>query len=280
MDLAAVAGRSYGPFTVGCSAEKVSEFVTATGDDRARWRDVAPPGYAAALLFAAAPAFLDDPDVRDYTRVLVHRDQAFEFESAVPSGAEVSVLGTVSSVRERGGAWFVGFEVEAPGYLVSQSTFLMSAGAPIAAAPEEPEPPWDARGDNDVPTESPLPPDELTPLRKSASRVDLIRYAGATRDWNAIHWDHTAAVAAGLPGIVAHGLLVGSWAAQAAGRYVPGDRPLRSLRLRFKAPLRPGVSALVGGRVKESEAGETRISLRVDAEDATLVTGDAVLWGK
>lgn len=38
-------------------------------------------------------------------------------------------------------------------------------------------------------------------------RVDLVRYAGAGGDLNPIHWDEHAAAAAGLPDVIAHGML-------------------------------------------------------------------------
>ena len=90
------------------------------------------------------------------------------------------------------------------------------------AGPEE-------RGINEIPVEQPLPAvgSPLPPLAKSASRGDLLRYAAATGDWNPIHWDHEAAVSAGLPGIVAHGLLMAAWVVQAAARHAHGDMPLR-----------------------------------------------------
>jgi acyl dehydratase len=38
-------------------------------------------------------------------------------------------------------------------------------------------------------------------------RVDLVRYAGASGDFNVIHWSDRVASAAGLPGVIAHGML-------------------------------------------------------------------------
>ena len=73
----------------------------------------------------------------------------------------------------------------------------------------------------------------------SASRSELVRYAAATRDWNPIHWDHNSAVAAGLPGVVVHGLLQGSWALRHATLGTQGDRPLAAARIRFRSPLLP-----------------------------------------
>ncbi len=41
----------------------------------------------------------------------------------------------------------------------------------------------------------------------TVTRADLVRYAGASGDRNPIHWSATAATAAGLPDVVAHGML-------------------------------------------------------------------------
>src|SRR5262245_54048749 len=38
-------------------------------------------------------------------------------------------------------------------------------------------------------------------------RVDLIRYAGASGDFNVIHWNERVAVEVGLPNVIAHGML-------------------------------------------------------------------------
>ena len=61
--LEVIAGRTYGPFRTTVAAAKVAEFVAATGDDDKRWAEHAPPGYAATLLFSAAPTFFADTDV-------------------------------------------------------------------------------------------------------------------------------------------------------------------------------------------------------------------------
>jgi acyl dehydratase len=48
------------------------------------------------------------------------------------------------------------------------------------------------------------------------TRSDLIRYAGASGDINPIHWSDRVAAAAGLPGVIAHGMLTMAL----AGRFV------------------------------------------------------------
>jgi acyl dehydratase len=49
--------------------------------------------------------------------------------------------------------------------------------------------------------------DELPPLQVRLTRTDLVRYAGASGDFNPIHWSDRAAQEAGLPGVIAHGML-------------------------------------------------------------------------
>jgi acyl dehydratase len=48
---------------------------------------------------------------------------------------------------------------------------------------------------------------EVGRLSVPLTRLDLVRYAGASGDLNPIHWDERAAAAAGLPDVIAHGML-------------------------------------------------------------------------
>jgi len=283
VDLNELAGRRYGPFHLRTSVEKVEEFVTATGDDPDRWEFHTPPGFAAVAVFKAAPAFFVDEIAAPYARTLVHVDQTFRWHQPLPQEIDTRVIGEVESVRHRGEMFFVTFTTRTEGddgtrFLEAAATFLMSDGPlPKERVTVESEPAWDERGMNDVPGPVVLPAvgEPLPPLLKSASRADLVRYAGATRDWNPIHWDHQAAVAAGLPGIIAHGLLMAAWVAQAAGRVVAGPLPLRDLRLRFRKPLRPGAQAEIDSDVKAADA----LTCVIRSRGSDLVTADATLGG-
>jgi acyl dehydratase len=51
------------------------------------------------------------------------------------------------------------------------------------------------------------PGEQLPARRFPLRRLDLIRYAGASGDFNIIHWNERAAVAVGLPNVIAHGML-------------------------------------------------------------------------
>ena len=278
--LADLDGRSYGPFELAVEAGRVADFVAATGDAAERWASEAPPMFANVALFAAAPAFLEDPEVVPYTRSLIHSEQTYEWSRAVGIGERLAVAGRIEGVRARGPLNLVTFTIEAGGdagsWLEGRAVFLMADEA-ATASDDRPEPTVHERGPTDLLSTLPLPVEgeQLSPLARSASRADLVRYAAATRDWNPIHWDHDAARGAGLPGTVVHGLLMGAWMATAAGRHTEGPHPLRTLRLRFRRPLSPGVAAAVTGRVDGVDDDGADVSLAVEADGERLVTGSA-----
>jgi len=284
MPLDSLTGRAYGPHPFRVCTDKVTEYLLATGDDPVRWNRFAPPGYASLALFNVAPAFLEDPEVAPYTRVLVHADQTFRWYLPWALEEALSVRGMVERVRARGSSYFVTFTMtvdNAAGEraLDSSSTFVMSPESPEIEPEEESEPPVTVRARNEVPTPAPVPAvqEALPELAKSASRADLVRYAGATRDWNPIHFDHDAAVAAGLPGVVVHGLLMTAWATQAATRLVNQPLPLTEARFRFRAPLRPGEPAVVTGVVEADDGREASIKAKVVAGDLERVTATMIM---
>ncbi len=276
MTLAEVAGRRYGPVSLLIAAPSVASFVAATGDDPHRWADHAPPSYAAAALFTVAPAFLSDGDAAGVTRSLIHTEQSFTWHRPLEVGETIDVEGRVAEVRARRSLNLVTFEVTAGSWLQGTATFLMSAEA-AAAADEEPEPAQDVAAIDERPSSRPFPAagSEISSMARSASRADLVRYAGASGDWNPLHWDHQAAVEAGLPGVVVHGLLMASWLIQAAARHAPGPHPLAEMRLRFRKPLRPAVQATITGSATDG----TGLALQVAADGATLVSATARVTG-
>ncbi len=234
--------RSFGPLPFRVCVEKVSDFVAATKDDPERWRDAAPPGFMAAALFVVASDLLRQLSEHS----VIHGEQTFTWHRPLRMESQLEVTGVVTRVRERGGVSFVDFVVEVSGaegpVAESASSFLISGDfAPGAGGEGHAEP---APEDDGSPG----------PGQLAASRADLVRYAAATRDWNPIHWDHDAAVAAGLPGVVAHGLLQAGWAFVAASGLRPGDLPLRSAKVRFRNPLLPAVPVSVAIEMGESGA--------------------------
>ena len=256
MALADITGREYGPIHYRLDPEKVADFIEATADTPERWRSEAPPGLAGALLFAVAPALLGDPDLSTHNHGVIHGDQSFTWHRPFEYTKQVTVLGKVSKLRERGGVAFLGFSMNVSddvGTLCEgESTFVLSGSESAASGHEErSEPGPDVAGDGSFP--------DATVVR-TASRRDLVKYAGASRDYNPLHWDHDTAVAAGLPGVVVHGLLQSAWILQATG-------PVASAKFRYRAPLLPSVA--VGVFVDESSG---RPQARISDGDRDYVT--------
>ena len=50
------------------------------------------------------------------------------------------------------------------------------------------------------------PGTELPAKSYRATRADLVKYAGASGDFNPIHWNERFARSVGLPGVIAHGM--------------------------------------------------------------------------
>jgi acyl dehydratase len=285
MSLDELRSARFGPARRRIAPEKVAEFVVATGDDPQRWTDTAPPSYAARLLFVAAAAFLSSPEVTAHTKVLLHTDQDFRWHGPLPVGSPVEITGTVADVRHRGPVSFVTFTTTVTGdggatLLDATSRFLMGAEPADPPQREWAEPAVADRAADERPQRYPMPSPggDLPSLAKSASRIDLVRYAGASGDFNPIHFDHAAAVGAGVPGVVVHGLLMAAWVAQlaAAGGAERPD-PLEDLRLRFRAPLPPGSPAVVGGAVEERDEERATVKVAIHHRDEALVTGRATV---
>ena len=279
-----LAGSVIGPIAHRVDRERIDAFVEVTGDDAKRWRGQAPPGYAAALLFAVAGDFLTDPRIAPYLATLIHIDQQFTFSRPIAVDADVVVTGTVSRVRERGGAYFVTFvasgEIAGEVVLESRSTFLMSDEATGGVATDAPEPDVSDRARNDtVVASSEAQMGQTSTMEKSASRKDLIRYSAATGDFNPLHWDHDSARAAGLEGVVVHGLLMLSWLAQQASVYGRGPAPVATIKVRFRSALRPAEAARIEATVKDiaTDCREAVIGLRLSVGEAEVVTGSAVV---
>src|SRR4029453_530757 len=71
------------------------------------------------------------------------------------------------------------------------------------------------------------------------TRPDLVRYAGASGDFNPLHYDDAFARSAGLPGVMAHGM----FSAGLLGSFLVAwieDRRVRRFKLRFRSPVWPG----------------------------------------
>ena len=122
----------------------------------------------------------------------------------------------------------------------------------------------------DVGTELPA---QTFPLQ----RVNLVMYAGASGDFNVIHWNQRVATSVGLPDVVAHGMLTMAEAGRVLTDWVGDPGAVLSYGVRFTRPVPvpdDGTGALleVSGRVTEKLDGR-----RVRVELTARSGGDKVL---
>ncbi|MFV2105863.1 MaoC family dehydratase [Micromonospora sp. LOL_015] len=108
---------------------------------------------------------------------------------------------------------------------------------------------------------------ELAPQRFRVTRADLVRYAGASGDFNPIHWSDRFATGVGLPGVIAHGMLTMALAGRAVTQWAGSADAVVEYSVRFTRPVvvpddDEGTEIEVTGVVKgTTEEGLTRIDV-------------------
>ncbi|HEY6317433.1 MAG TPA: MaoC/PaaZ C-terminal domain-containing protein [Acidimicrobiia bacterium] len=112
------------------------------------------------------------------------------------------------------------------------------------------------------------------------SRTDLVRYAGASGDFNPMHHDEVAATGSGLPSVFGHGMFTMGLLGKALTDYV-GVGNLRVYKVRFTKQTWPGetLSTKITVKKKYEENGEHRVDLDcsvVNEGGETKVSGVAV----
>jgi acyl dehydratase len=106
------------------------------------------------------------------------------------------------------------------------------------------------------------PGDTLPPLTVQVTRADLVRYAGASGDFNPIHWSERFAVGVGLPNVIAHGMLTMALAGRLVTAWVGDPAAVVGYTARFTRPVvvpddDEGVALELTGTVKAVEAAGT-----------------------
>ncbi len=119
-------------------------------------------------------------------------------------------------------------------------------------------------------------------VKEPVSRTQLVKYAGASGDFNPIHYDDEAARAGGLEGIIAHGMLSMGFLGQfvetafGAGNY-------KRLEVRFQGMVKLGEIITCRGVVTDiaEENGQEYATCDIKAVDAggrVVTKGEAQAW--
>jgi len=115
---------------------------------------------------------------------------------------------------------------------------------------------------------------EIAPRQYQVTRADLVRYAGASGDFNVIHWNERIAKSVGLPDVIAHGMLTMALAGRFLTEWAGDPGAVTEFGVRFSAPVvvpddDKGATVEIGGVVTGKLDGN-RVSV-----DLTARSGDA-----
>lgn len=126
--------------------------------------------------------------------------------------------------------------------------------------------------------------DVLPAVDVVVQRMDLVRYAGASGDFNLIHWNERVARQVGLPDVIAHGMLTMAQAARVVTGWAGDPGAVVEYGVRFSRPVvvpDDGVGARirVDASVKEKLEGR-RVLVELTAtcgEDKVLTRARALV---
>jgi acyl dehydratase len=118
--------------------------------------------------------------------------------------------------------------------------------------------------------------DEKVLVKPPVERIQLVKYAGASGDFNRIHVEEEYARAAGYKSVFAHGMLVMGFLGQLVSDWV-GPARVAKINCRFKAITWP--SDVITCRGKVISVGETaEVALTATTQEgATVAEGSAIL---
>lgn len=121
------------------------------------------------------------------------------------------------------------------------------------------------------------------------TRTDLVKYAGASGDFNPIHWNQAFATGVELPGVIAHGMFTMGAAVQLVTDWAGDPAAVVDFQTRFTKPVLvadttgtedPGASIEVSGVIGklDADAGTARVDLTVVSDgQKVLMKAQAVV---
>jgi acyl dehydratase len=118
---------------------------------------------------------------------------------------------------------------------------------------------------------------ELPPQTFPIQRVNLVQYAGASGDFNPIHWNERFATSVGLPNVIAHGMFTMAEAIRVVTDWVGDPGAVEEYSVRFTRPVvvpddGQGATLEVTAKVTEKLDGK-----RVQVDLAARSEGQTVL---
>ncbi|MFI7212420.1 MaoC family dehydratase [Micromonospora maritima] len=119
---------------------------------------------------------------------------------------------------------------------------------------------------------------ELPVQTYRVTRADLVRYAGASGDFNPIHWSDRTATGVGLPGVIAHGMFTMALVGRAVAGWAGAPDAVVDFGVRFTRPVvvpdaDEGTEIEVAAVVKEvTEDGLTRLDITATCQGEKVLS--------
>ena len=118
---------------------------------------------------------------------------------------------------------------------------------------------------------------EIGSIEFLLTRDSLVRYAGASGDFNSIHYRDDVAASVGLPGVLAHGMLTMGAAVQVAVNWVGDAGRIADYQVRFTKPVvvhpTEGAVLVVSGKIGaiDAESRTARVDLTAQFNETTVL---------
>lgn len=125
--------------------------------------------------------------------------------------------------------------------------------------------------------------DELPALNVPVTREDLVRYAGASGDFNRIHWNERFATEVGLPDVIAHGMFTMALAGRLVSEWTGDPGSIVDYGVRFTRPVvvpDDGVGALLeltGKVAAVNEDGTVKVAITARSAEQGVLGGASAL---
>jgi 3-methylfumaryl-CoA hydratase len=120
--------------------------------------------------------------------------------------------------------------------------------------------------------------DELDPVTRNASRVQLFLYSAATHNPHRIHYDRDYAATEGHPDIIVHGPLQGAWLSQFVTDWAGPRGRMLTLTWQNRRSAVPEHDYVFRGTVEAVDGDVVRLAVRMeDGDGAVLMPGTATV---
>lgn len=118
-------------------------------------------------------------------------------------------------------------------------------------------------------------------VKEPVTKVQLVKYAGASGDFNPLHTDDAFAQKIGLPGVIAHGMLVMGFLGEYVNKLAGEVALVKDFKMRFGAMTFPKDVITCSGKVKSLIVQDGKqvavLTLTASKEEQVVGVGEAVL---